>query len=154
RSACGSLTARHPVRSPRTSPTPPPLFKEPPLRLQLVDRSALALFVAVSLWAGVSKADVSVGASPAFLDLVLDPGKTSAQTILLFNSSKDPVNVKAYAWDWWHEPNNPRKFGPPGTLPHSAARWITFIPETITVSPQKAVNVTIVVNTPADAKAG
>src|SRR4051794_17105337 len=112
------------------------------------------LCLAVALLARPALADVSVGASPAFLDLMLDPGKTTAQTVLLFNSGKDPVTVKAYAWDWWHEPNNPRKFGPPGTLPRSAAKWISFIPETITVQPQKAVNVTVVVNTPEGAKAG
>ncbi|MFN0063529.1 MAG: hypothetical protein ACKVPX_13555 [Myxococcaceae bacterium] len=115
---------------------------------------SLAVCLTAVLLAGTARADISVGASPAFLDLSLDPGKTTAQTILLFNSGKDPVTVKAYAWDWWHEENNPRKFGPPGTLPNSAAKWISFVPETITVSPQKAVNVTVVLNTPAEAKAG
>ena len=112
-----------------------------------------ALFVLV-LVAAAAQADISIGASPAFLDVTLDPGKTSAQTVLLFNSGPDPVRVKAYAWDWWHGPNDPRMFAVPGTLPHSAARWISFVPEEITVSPQKAVNVTVVFNTPDDAKAG
>ena len=79
----------------------------------LRSRITLAFCIAMALVARPSRADVSVGASPAFLDLMLDPGKTTAQTVLLFNSGKDPVTVKAYAWDWWHEPNNPRKFGPP-----------------------------------------
>src|SRR5512137_2898450 len=92
-----------------------------------------------------SQADVSVGASPASLELVLDRGKTTAQTILLFNQGKDPVTVTAYAWDWWHEPGNNRKFSPPGTLPHSAAKWISFIPEKITVNPGKGSNVTVVI---------
>jgi hypothetical protein len=101
-----------------------------------------------------SRADVSVGASPASLEMVLDPGKTTAQTVLLFNQGKDPVTVTGYAWDWWHEPGNARKFAPPGTLPHSAAKWISFIPEKITVNPGKGSNVTVVVNTPKDASAG
>jgi len=100
------------------------------------------------------RADVSIGASPASLEMVLDRGKTTAQTILLFNQGKDPVTVTAYAWDWWHEPGNARKFAPPGTLPHSAAKWISFIPEKITVNPGKGSNVTVVINTPADASAG
>jgi hypothetical protein len=62
--------------------------------------------------------------------------------------------VTAYAWDWWHEPGNPRKFAPPGTLPHSAAKWISFVPEKVTVLPGKGANVTVVVATPADASAG
>src|SRR5690349_19687527 len=106
------------------------------------------------LAAPAAHADISIGASPAFLDVVLEKGKTSAQTILLFNSGTDPITVKAYAWDWWHEPGNPRKFGPPGTLPHSAAKWISFVPGEITVSPQKAVNVTVIIAPPEDAKGG
>jgi hypothetical protein len=111
---------------------------------------ALGLLVA----AGPAHADVSIGASPAFLDLELEPGKTTAQTVLLFNSGKDPVTVRAYAWDWWHDEKNPKKFAAPGTLPHSAARWISFVPRTITVSPGKAVNVTITVATPKTATGG
>lgn len=101
-----------------------------------------------------ARADVSLGASPASLELVLDRGKTTAQTILLFNQGKDPVTVNAYAWDWWHEPGNARKFGPPGTLPHSAAKWISFIPEKVVVNPGKGSNVTVMVATPPDASAG
>ena len=86
--------------------------------------------------------------------MTLDRGKTTAQTVLLFNQGKDPVTVTAYAWDWWHEPGNARKFAPPGTLPHSAAKWISFVPEKVTVNPGKGSNVTVVVNTPADASAG
>src|SRR5690349_23838082 len=78
-------------------------------------------------------ADVSIGASPAFLDLDLEPGKTSAQTILLFNSGKDPVTVKAYAWDWWHDDTNPKKFAPPGTFPHSSAKSVPFVPVNVLV---------------------
>jgi hypothetical protein len=106
------------------------------------------------LGAGAARADISVGASPASLELTLERGKTTAQTILLFNQGKDPVTVSAYAWDWWHEKGNPRKFGPPGTLPHSAAKWISFVPDKITVEPGKGANVTVVVATPKDASAG
>ena len=101
-----------------------------------------------------ARADVSLGASPASLEMTLERGKTAAQTILLFNQGKDPVTVTGYAWDWWHEPGNPRKFAPPGTLPHSAAKWISFVPEKVTVTPGKGANVTVVVSTPAAASAG
>jgi hypothetical protein len=101
-----------------------------------------------------ARADVSLGASPASLEMTLERGKTAAQTVLLFNQGKDPVTVTAYAWDWWHDPDNPRKFAPPGTLPHSAAKWISFVPEKVTVLPGKGVNVTVVVATPATASAG
>jgi hypothetical protein len=119
-------------------------------------RFALGLVLAAvaALSPGWARADVSVGASPASLEMVLDKGKTTAQTILLFNQGKDPVTVNAYAWDWWHEPGNPRKFAPPGSLPHSAAKWISFVPEKVTVNPGKGANVTVVVNTPKDASAG
>jgi hypothetical protein len=111
--------------------------------------------VALAAWLPrSSRADVSIGASPASLEMVLDQGKTTAQTILLFNQGKDPVTVTAYAWDWWHEPGNPRKFAPPGSLPHSAAKWISFVPDKVTVNPGKGANVTVVVNTPKDASAG
>jgi hypothetical protein len=116
---------------------------------------AAAVLVGISSFlAAPARADVSLGASPASLELVLDRGKTTAQTILLFNQGKDPVTVNAYAWDWWHEPGNSRKFAPPGSLPHSAAKWISFIPEKVTVSPGKGTNVTVMVTTPADASAG
>ncbi len=112
-----------------------------------------ALSLALCL-APAANADISIGATPAYLDITLDAGKTSAQTILLFNSGPTAVTVKAYAWDWWHDASDPRKFGPPDTFPHSAAKWISFIPEEITVHPKKGANVTVVFNTPADAKAG
>lgn len=118
-------------------------------RLRLLPLVLLAVLIAP-----VARADISIGASPAYLEMTLDPGRTSAQPILLFNSGSDPVTVKAYAWDWWHDPDNPRKFAPPGTLPNSAAKWISFVPEEATIDPGKAVNVTVVFNTPQDAKAG
>jgi hypothetical protein len=117
-------------------------------------RFARAFILCLATLPGLARADISIGASPAYLELTLDRGKTSAQSVLLFNSGKDPVTVRAYAWDWWHEPQNSRKFAPPGTLPHSAAKWISFVPDTVTVHPQKAVNVTVIVNTPPDAQAG
>jgi hypothetical protein len=114
-----------------------------------------ALFgVALCQMATPARGDVSLGASPASLEMTLERGKTAAQTILLFNQGKDPVDVKAYAWDWWHEPGNPRKFAPPGSLPHSAAKWITFVPEKVKVTPGKGANVTVIVATPANASAG
>jgi hypothetical protein len=115
---------------------------------------AASLASAELLAAAPARADVSLGASPASLEMTLDRGKTAAQTILLFNQGKDPVTVTAYAWDWWHEPGTPRKFAPPGTLPHSAAKWISFVPEKATVAPGKGVNVTVVIATPPDASAG
>jgi hypothetical protein len=122
----------------------------------ILPRSAFlaALGAALCQWAVPARADVSLGASPASLEMTLERGKTAAQTVLLFNQGKDPVTVTAYAWDWWHEPGNPRKFAPPGTLPHSAAKWISFIPEKVTVTPGKGANVTVVVATPPDASAG
>lgn len=122
-----------------------------PTRFRILPWLGLA---ACALSSRAALADVSIGASPASLEMVLDKGKTTAQTILLFNQGKDPVTVTAYAWDWWHEPGNPRKFAPPGSLPHSAAKWISFIPEKVTVNPGKGSNVTVVVNTPKDASAG
>jgi hypothetical protein len=120
-----------------------------PLLLVAGATAAIAAFAAAP-----ARADVALGASPASLEMTLDRGKTAAQTVLLFNQGKDPVTVTAYAWDWWHEPGNPRKFAPPGTLPHSAAKWISFIPEKATVAPGKGVNVTVVIATPPDAHAG
>jgi hypothetical protein len=116
----------------------------------------VATFVSAGLTlpAASARADVSLGASPASLEMTLERGKTAAQTVLLFNQGKDPVTVTAYAWDWWHEAGNPRKFAPPGTLPHSAAKWISFVPEKATVAPGKGVNVTVVIATPPDASAG
>ena len=122
-----------------------------------VSRTILTVVLAgaaLSCFAASARADVSLGASPASLEMTLERGKTAAQTVLLFNQGKDPVTVTAYAWDWWYEPGNPRKFAPPGTLPHSAAKWISFVPEKATVQPGKGVNVTVVIATPADASAG
>jgi hypothetical protein len=116
--------------------------------------ASIACAAALLCVARPAAADVSIGASPALLDLELEAGKTSAQTILLFNSGKESVTVKAYAWDWWHDETNGKKFAPPGSLPHSAAKWISFVPQSITVKPGKAVNVTITVATPKDATGG
>ncbi|MBN2576684.1 MAG: hypothetical protein JXP73_19115, partial [Deltaproteobacteria bacterium] len=114
----------------------------------------LGLAALVAALPAPSRAEVSIGASPASLEMTLDRGKTTAQPVLLFNQGKKPVTVAAYAWDWWHEPGNARKFAPPGSLPHSAAKWISFIPEKVTVNPGKGANVTVVVNTPKEASAG
>lgn len=116
--------------------------------------TAAAALACVLAWSPMAHADVSIGASPSTLDLMLEPGKTTAQTVLLYNSGKDPVGVRASAWDWWHDEQNSKKFGPPGTYPHSAASWISFVPSYILVQPGKAVNVTVTVATPANAKGG
>jgi hypothetical protein len=116
--------------------------------------SLIFLFAAAIAGPVAARADIMLGASPASLEMTLERGKTAAQTILLFNQGKDEVTVNAYAWDWWYEKENPRKFAPPGTLPHSAAKWISFIPEKITIKPGKGANVTVVVSTPADASSG
>ena len=122
----------------------------------MANRTFSLLFLLAATLAGpaASRADIMIGASPASLEMTLERGKTAAQTILLFNQGKDEVTVNAYAWDWWYEKENPRKFAPPGTLPHSAAKWISFIPEKITIKPGKGANVTVVVATPANASAG
>jgi hypothetical protein len=115
-----------------------------------------AQFLSLCLFAAAApaRAGVSLGASPAYLDIELTPGKTSAQTVLLFNQGKDPVEVRAYAWDWWHDETETKKFAPPGTLPHSAASWVTFVPDKVIINPGKAVNVTVTIATPADATGG
>src|SRR5262245_30619296 len=63
--------------------------------------------------------------------------------------------MRGSVMDLWYDPaTNLKKFGTPGTLPHSAANWVTFVPPTFTVPAHGAGKVKVIVTPPADAVGG
>ena len=90
------------------------------------------------------------------LRLVIPGGGTESGIINLTNPTPNPLTIKVYLEDWLYTSNidGSKKFYPPGTLPLSCAKWITFVPAEFTVSPYGKQVVNYTVKCPADAKGG
>jgi hypothetical protein len=104
--------------------------------------------------AGVASGQ-SLGLTPAEIRATFKPQQVLQFELAVSNDSDTPVAMRGSVMDLWYDAEtNLKKFGIPGTLPHSAANWITFVPPTFTVPAHGAGKVKVVVTPPADAKGG
>ena len=115
------------------------------------------VFAGVVVWLALVKSAPaqSLGLTPAEIRATFKPQQVLQFELNVSNDSDTSVAMRGNVMDLWYDPvTNLKKFGTPGTLPHSAANWVTFVPPTFTVPAHGAGKVKVVVTPPADAVGG
>jgi hypothetical protein len=96
----------------------------------------------------------SIGISPAIINEKFTPGQTLTFPVSVANTGSAPLYLKTLSSDLWFEPEtNERTLLPAGTHERSAANWVSFVPQELTVPPKSSSVVNVVV-TPRGSAAG
>ncbi len=99
-------------------------------------------------------AQAMVGVEPAGVILQASPGGQVSQQVKLDNPSDKPLKLRAYLSDWDYSPAGQMQYHPVGTLPESAAPWITFSPATLDLPARASATVRYTVQVPQNATPG
>jgi hypothetical protein len=113
--------------------------------------------VTAALWLTLVNpaAGQSLGLTPAEIRATFKPQQVLQFDLSVSNDSDTPVAMRGSVMDLWFDPTtNLKTFGTPGTLPRSAANWITFVPPTFTVPAHGTGKVKVMVTPPAQASGG
>lgn len=88
----------------------------------------LAGLLGLTVVTAAHAATIRISAPKIILELA--PGETYSGEIVAENPTEEESKVKVYLEDWAYTPGGTgeKKFSPPGTLPNSASKWITFTP--------------------------
>jgi hypothetical protein len=113
-----------------------------------------AALLCSALAAPAARADLSLLASPAELNVELRPGQSTAQIVKVINKGTVPFKYNAYSWEWWYSDKARKLFAPIGTFDRQAARWITISPAVMELKPGATAEVKVTVSAPADARGG
>ncbi len=82
------------------------------------------------------------------------PGAVLNYTLQVYNPSPDPVRVRVSVGDWTLKPDGQPVFLEPGSLPQSAAGWVTFTPSTFELKGKERREVRYTLRVPEDAEPG
>ena len=76
---------------------------------------------------------LAVSSSQPIIRHELAPGETIQGTIEVSSHQDDPLHLRIYLEDWRYKPtgDGEKDFGPPQTMPRSAAGWISFYPSEV-----------------------
>jgi hypothetical protein len=97
----------------------------------------------------------SLGLVPADIRATFKPGQIIQFDLSVSNDGDTPVSMRTSVMDlWYDELTNEKIFGVPGTLPRSAANWVTFVPPTFTAPAHGTGKVHVTVTPPPDATGG
>jgi len=97
----------------------------------------------------------SLGLTPAEIRASFKPQQVVQFELNVSNDSDRPIPMRASVMDLWYDTaTNEKIFGTPGSLPHSASNWITFVPPTFTLPAHGTGKVKAVVTPPADSSGG
>lgn len=102
--------------------------------------------------ANAHAATIRISAPKVELDLA--PGQTYTGEITAENPTADPSKVKIYLEDWKYKKGGTgeKDFAPPGTMPLSASKWITFSPANDVIAPFGRITARYTITVPPDAK--
>lgn len=120
-------------------------------------RTALAFCAAALVAPGLATAvsAQSLGLTPADVRATFKPGQIVQFDLSVSNDGDTPVAMRTSVMDLWFDAKtNEKIFGAPGTLPHSAANWVTFVPPTFTAPAHGTGKVHVTVTPPPDAAGG
>jgi hypothetical protein len=97
----------------------------------------------------------SLGLAPADIRAAFKPGQIIQFDLSVSNDGDTPVSMRTSVMDlWYDELTNEKIFGVPGTLPRSAANWVTFVPPTFTAPAHGTGKVHVTITPPPDATGG
>ena len=88
------------------------------------------------------------------IELELEPGETYSGETEVENPTDQELKLRVYLEDWAYKPGGTgeKDFGPVGTLPLSAGKWIAFSPTEADIQPYGRVTVRYTIAVPPDAK--
>ncbi len=113
----------------------------------------LAAIVFLALSTAVLAQSAVAISSPAKL-FEARPGEVLNFTLQVFNPSPDPVEVRVSLGDWTYQPDGQPLFLEPGSLPQSAAPWITFDPPSFRLEGRGRAEVRYTIRVPENAAPG
>lgn len=123
--------------------------------MRLVSLRSLLLAFVLVVTGAVSAPAQTLGLTPAEIRATFKPQQVVQFDLAVSNDADTPVPMRASVMDLWFDPaTNEKVFGAPGSLPHSAANWVAFVPPTFTVPPRGTGKVKVVITPPADAAGG
>jgi hypothetical protein len=82
------------------------------------------------------------------------PGETYSGTLRVRNDGAESAEARIYQTDYTFAADGTTRYGTPGSLPRSNARWITFSPAQLRIPPGGEAVVGYVVSVPADEALG
>ena len=114
----------------------------------------LAAFALMALTARAAPAQ-SLGLTPAEIRAAFRPQQVLQFELHVSNEGDAPVAMRGSVTDLWFDPaTNEKVFAAPGTLPRSAANWVTFVPATFTVAAHATATVKALITPPPEATGG
>ncbi len=123
--------------------------------------AAAALLLAVGLaWGpGAAEAATGMAVSPSRFRLVKPAGQTASDQVNITNNSSTPLQVQTDVTDMvirtGEDGLSIRDEAPPGSTPHSCARWIQVVgADNLVIPPGQTVPVEFVVSPPPEVKDG
>jgi hypothetical protein len=97
----------------------------------------------------------SIGISPAIINEKFTPGQTLTIPVSVANTGSAPLYLKTLTSDLWFDAKtNERTVLPPGTHERSAANWVSFVPQELTIPPNSSSVVNVVVTPRRDTVGG
>lgn len=96
----------------------------------------------------------SLGLAPAEVQATFVPGQPLQFEVSVSNDGLNPVVMRTTVTDFWYNEKNEKIFGPPGTLPRSAANWIEFLPRNFTVPAHGTSKVKVTITPPFNVTGG
>jgi P pilus assembly chaperone PapD len=83
-------------------------------------------------------------------DLALPRGAVDTLTFSVLNNETDPLEIQISLADWDRDITGENRFYPPGTLPRSAAPWLSVSPLRFELEPNKQQEVRFSIKVPLD----
>lgn len=108
----------------------------------------------LSLW--VSTADAQLLVEQGKVRFTVTPNKTIMNQVVIHNTTKNAVKVKAYWEDFIYTApyKGEKDFFPAGSGKYSCASWVNFMPREFTIPPYGQQNIDYTFRVPADAHGG
>ncbi|HEV7587516.1 MAG TPA: hypothetical protein VGO40_05250 [Longimicrobium sp.] len=116
-------------------------------------KRALVLSLALAATAATARAQVTV-VGGGVEEHPARPGETYSGTLRLRNEGRDAAEAKVYLRDYTFAADGSTRYGAPGSLPRSSARWISFSPSQVRIPAGGEATVGYTVRVPADAGLG
>ncbi len=115
-----------------------------------------------AIWLTFAAAFVALPAGAELLtekgrvDLVVGPGETVSDTMYVYNSGRQDIDVRLYWQDFEYVPpyRGQKVFSAPGTSAYSMGDWVSYSPQVLTVPAHGKRMVRFTIRVPEDAQGG
>jgi len=115
----------------------------------------IVLLALISTISAAPAASQTLGLTPAEVRAAFKPRQVVQFELNVSNDGDTPVPMRASVMDLWYDKaTNDKVFGTPGSLPHSASNWVTFVPPVFTLPAHGTGKVKVVVTPPPEAAGG